>query len=76
MQEETKEKILKVIDFTKHVVHWGFIPFVIYLGRARNDLSMQYKMVKSVEYPYDVRTGQIHRSIWESVETPTESSLP
>lgn len=32
MQEETKEKILKVTEVVKTVVHYGFIPFVIYLG--------------------------------------------
>ncbi|KAG0097694.1 hypothetical protein BGZ93_002175 [Podila epicladia] len=35
MQEETKEKILKVTEVVKTVVHYGFIPFVIYLGFTR-----------------------------------------
>ncbi|KAF9378577.1 hypothetical protein CPB97_009486 [Podila verticillata] len=37
MQEETKEKILKVTEVVKTVVHYGFIPFVIYLGFTRSD---------------------------------------
>jgi hypothetical protein len=32
MNHETKEVILKVTDVVKTVVHFGFIPFVIYLG--------------------------------------------
>jgi len=33
MNHETKEVILKVTDVVKTVVHFGFIPFVIYLGK-------------------------------------------
>ncbi|KAG0254431.1 hypothetical protein DFQ27_006834 [Actinomortierella ambigua] len=32
LSDETKEKILKVTDVAKTVVHYGFIPFVIYLA--------------------------------------------
>lgn len=32
MNHETKETILKVTEVVKTVVHFGFIPFVIYLG--------------------------------------------
>ncbi|KAG0065159.1 hypothetical protein BGZ90_001882 [Linnemannia elongata] len=35
MNHETKEVILKVTDVVKTVVHFGFIPFVIYLGFTR-----------------------------------------
>ncbi|KAG0373128.1 MAG: Tom7-domain-containing protein [Linnemannia gamsii] len=37
MNHETKEVILKVTDVVKTVVHFGFIPFVIYLGFTRSD---------------------------------------
>ena len=34
MKDETKETILKVTEVVKTVVHFGFIPFVIYLGMS------------------------------------------
>jgi len=37
MQEETKEKIMKVIDIGKTIIHYGFIPFVLYLGITRSN---------------------------------------
>ncbi|EXX69846.1 Tom7-domain-containing protein [Rhizophagus irregularis] len=37
MREETKEKILKAIEITKTIVHWGFIPFILYLGFSRSE---------------------------------------
>ncbi|KAI8598266.1 hypothetical protein EDD21DRAFT_417928 [Dissophora ornata] len=33
MNHETKEVILKVTEVVKTVVHFGFIPFVIYLAK-------------------------------------------
>ncbi|KAG0223604.1 hypothetical protein B0O80DRAFT_500707 [Mortierella sp. GBAus27b] len=35
MNHETKEVILKATEVVKTVVHFGFIPFVIYLGFTR-----------------------------------------
>ncbi|KAI7828667.1 Tom7-domain-containing protein [Gamsiella multidivaricata] len=37
MNHETKEAILKATEVVKTVVHFGFIPFVIYLGFTRSD---------------------------------------
>ncbi|KAI7882077.1 mitochondrial import translocase, subunit Tom7 [Lichtheimia hyalospora FSU 10163] len=37
MNDSTKESIWKVIDFSKQVLHWGFIPVVIYLGMTRSN---------------------------------------
>ncbi|KAG2178225.1 hypothetical protein INT43_003478 [Umbelopsis isabellina] len=37
MQDSTKETFMKVVDISKQVVHWGFIPFVIYLGMTRSN---------------------------------------
>ncbi|OZJ01976.1 hypothetical protein BZG36_04985 [Bifiguratus adelaidae] len=37
MKEENKERILKVFDFSKQIIHWGFIPFVLYLGITRSN---------------------------------------
>jgi mitochondrial import receptor subunit TOM7 len=36
MQEETKEKIRKGIEWFKKIVHVGFIPFVIYMGYMKS----------------------------------------
>ncbi|KAL1960000.1 hypothetical protein VTO42DRAFT_668 [Malbranchea cinnamomea] len=30
--EETKERISKVIDITRVVIHYGYLPLVVYLG--------------------------------------------
>ncbi|KAI8805564.1 hypothetical protein BJ742DRAFT_820064 [Cladochytrium replicatum] len=36
MKEETRERIYKLFDFTKRVVHIGFIPLIIFLGYTRS----------------------------------------
>ncbi|KAG9067351.1 hypothetical protein KI688_012134 [Linnemannia hyalina] len=43
MNHETKEVILKVTDVVKTVVHFGFIPFVIYLGMGEQEESAGYQ---------------------------------
>ncbi|KIW57454.1 hypothetical protein PV05_06005 [Exophiala xenobiotica] len=35
--EETKERISKVIDITKEVVHYGYLPLILYLGYTRSE---------------------------------------
>ncbi|CAG8471284.1 16672_t:CDS:2 [Funneliformis caledonium] len=37
MREETKEKILKATEIAKTIVHWGFIPFILYLGYIKSE---------------------------------------
>ncbi|RIA91258.1 Tom7-domain-containing protein [Glomus cerebriforme] len=37
MREETKEKILKATEIAKTIIHWGFIPFILYLGFSRSN---------------------------------------
>ncbi|CAI5760419.1 unnamed protein product [Candida verbasci] len=32
LSDESKERILKVLDYSKTIAHYGFIPFVLYLG--------------------------------------------
>ncbi|ODV79059.1 Tom7-domain-containing protein [Suhomyces tanzawaensis NRRL Y-17324] len=32
LSDESKERIIKVLDYSKTVAHYGFIPFVLYLG--------------------------------------------
>ncbi|KIV85174.1 hypothetical protein PV11_00904 [Exophiala sideris] len=35
--EETKERISKIMDITKEVVHYGYLPLILYLGYTRSD---------------------------------------
>ncbi|RLV91189.1 Mitochondrial import receptor subunit TOM7 [Spathaspora sp. JA1] len=32
LSDESKERIIKLLDFSKTIAHFGFIPFVLYLG--------------------------------------------
>lgn len=32
LSDESKERITKVLDYSKTVAHYGFIPFILYLG--------------------------------------------
>ncbi|KAK6461011.1 TOM7 family-domain-containing protein [Scheffersomyces coipomensis] len=32
LSDESKERIAKVLDYSKVIAHYGFIPFVLYLG--------------------------------------------
>ncbi|KAI9574795.1 hypothetical protein HD554DRAFT_2010292 [Boletus coccyginus] len=44
--EETKERILKVVDLGRTVLHYGWIPMIIYFGYTRS--SPQPMFIKSV----------------------------
>nr|POE56673.1 mitochondrial import receptor subunit tom7 [Quercus suber] len=35
--EETKERILRIIDFARVGVHYGYLPLIIYLGYTRSN---------------------------------------
>lgn len=32
LSDESKERIVKVLDYSRTIAHYGFIPFVLYLG--------------------------------------------
>ncbi|KAI5970729.1 TOM7 [Candida margitis] len=34
LSDESKERIIKLLDYSKTIAHYGFIPFVLYLGWA------------------------------------------
>ncbi|PHH53801.1 Mitochondrial import receptor subunit TOM7 [Ceratocystis fimbriata CBS 114723] len=36
LSEETKERIGRLIDVSQVVVHYGYIPFILYLGLTRS----------------------------------------
>ncbi|KAI9229933.1 MAG: hypothetical protein DHS80DRAFT_13131 [Piptocephalis tieghemiana] len=36
MNDETREFIYRLTDITRRVLHFGFIPFVIYMGMTRS----------------------------------------
>ncbi|ETI23441.1 hypothetical protein G647_05243 [Cladophialophora carrionii CBS 160.54] len=35
--EETKERIGKILDITREVVHYGYLPLILYLGYTRSE---------------------------------------
>ncbi|KAI0353070.1 Tom7-domain-containing protein [Trametes cingulata] len=35
--EETKERIIKAVDLARVVVHYAWIPFIIYVGYTRSN---------------------------------------
>ncbi|PWN49307.1 putative mitochondrial import receptor subunit tom7 [Violaceomyces palustris] len=34
--EDTKERLVRVVDVTKTVLHYGWVPFVLYIGFTRS----------------------------------------
>lgn len=32
LSDESKERIVKIMDISKTITHYGFIPFILYLG--------------------------------------------
>ncbi|EEQ38741.1 putative vacuolar ATPase assembly integral membrane protein [Clavispora lusitaniae] len=32
LSDESKERIMKLVDWSRTVAHYGFIPFILYLG--------------------------------------------
>ncbi|KIK29218.1 hypothetical protein PISMIDRAFT_90011 [Pisolithus microcarpus 441] len=44
--EETKERITKVVDVARTVIHYGWIPLIIYIGYTRS--SPQPTVIKCV----------------------------
>ncbi|KAI6135079.1 TOM7 family-domain-containing protein [Pisolithus thermaeus] len=46
--EETKERITKVVDIARTVIHYGWIPLIIYIGYTRS--SPQPTVIKWVFY--------------------------
>ncbi|EAU84328.1 hypothetical protein CC1G_01324 [Coprinopsis cinerea okayama7 len=35
--EETRERINKVVELSRTVIHYGWIPFIIYVGFTRSN---------------------------------------
>ncbi|OAP56983.1 hypothetical protein AYL99_09095 [Fonsecaea erecta] len=35
--EETKERIGKILDITREVVHYGYLPLILYLGNETSN---------------------------------------
>ncbi|KAI9105619.1 hypothetical protein DFS34DRAFT_600144 [Phlyctochytrium arcticum] len=36
MHEETRERIMKLVDLGRRAIHIGFIPFILYIGFTRS----------------------------------------
>jgi hypothetical protein len=41
LQEETRDRIMKLLDWTKKAIHVGFIPLIIYIGKFFNARYLQ-----------------------------------
>ncbi|KAF2484657.1 TOM7 family-domain-containing protein [Neohortaea acidophila] len=37
LSEESKERIGRIIDFSRVAVHYGYLPLIIYLGYTRSN---------------------------------------
>ncbi|KAK0259408.1 translocase of the outer mitochondrial membrane [Friedmanniomyces endolithicus] len=37
LSEETKERITRIIDFSRIAVNYGYLPLIIYLGYTRSN---------------------------------------
>ncbi|EME82310.1 uncharacterized protein MYCFIDRAFT_52659 [Pseudocercospora fijiensis CIRAD86] len=37
LSEESKERLARVIDFSRIAVHYGYLPLIIYLGYTRSN---------------------------------------
>ncbi|KAL9934112.1 hypothetical protein V8E36_007194 [Tilletia maclaganii] len=35
--DETKERIGRLLDISKNVIHYGWVPFVLYVGWTRSN---------------------------------------
>ncbi|KAF9550350.1 hypothetical protein EC957_000652 [Mortierella hygrophila] len=70
MNHETKEVILKVTDVVKTVVHFGFIPFVIYLGAFFDSPGMKELSLEKLE------ATQLHNSPAKSTTHNNDWSDP
>ncbi|KDQ64428.1 hypothetical protein JAAARDRAFT_118863 [Jaapia argillacea MUCL 33604] len=48
--EETKERIVKVVEIGRTVLHYGWIPLIIYVGYTRS--NPQPSLIKCVLFPW------------------------
>ncbi|KAF2158180.1 Tom7-domain-containing protein [Myriangium duriaei CBS 260.36] len=37
LSEETKERIGRLIDFSRNAIHYGYLPLILYLGYTRSN---------------------------------------
>ncbi|RKU45029.1 hypothetical protein DL546_005027 [Coniochaeta pulveracea] len=37
LSEETKERISKIIEISRVAIHYGYLPFILYLGYTRSE---------------------------------------
>lgn len=56
MHEETRERIMKMVDWGRKAVHIGFIPFILYLGRYLK-YRVKHKKKAHVDLPSFRSTG-------------------
>ncbi|KAF9448224.1 Tom7-domain-containing protein [Macrolepiota fuliginosa MF-IS2] len=56
--EDTKERITKVVEIGRTVLHYGWIPFIIYVGFTRS--NPQPSLIKYVLRSFTFRTRLTH----------------
>ncbi|KAI9434464.1 hypothetical protein H4582DRAFT_778680 [Lactarius indigo] len=54
--EETKERVVRAIDFGRTVLHYGWIPFIIYVGYTRSNPQPSLINATPVPHTHDVDT--------------------
>ncbi|KAK0754576.1 TOM7 family-domain-containing protein [Schizothecium vesticola] len=37
LSEESKERISRIIEISRVAIHFGYLPFILYLGYTRSD---------------------------------------
>ncbi|ODQ78975.1 hypothetical protein BABINDRAFT_38298 [Babjeviella inositovora NRRL Y-12698] len=48
LSEESKERVVKVLDAARTVAHYGWIPFVLYLGWTSTNPTQRPSLIKYV----------------------------
>ncbi|OBZ70044.1 Mitochondrial import receptor subunit TOM7 [Grifola frondosa] len=51
--EETKERIIKGIELGRTILHYGWIPLIIYIGYTRS--NPQPSLIKLISPLHDIR---------------------
>ncbi|TFY56579.1 hypothetical protein EVJ58_g7552 [Rhodofomes roseus] len=55
--EETKERIIKAVELGRTVIHYGWIPFIIYIGYSRS--NPQPSLIKYVGMNFTLRGADV-----------------
>ncbi|PWN44298.1 putative mitochondrial import receptor subunit tom7 [Ceraceosorus guamensis] len=45
LSEDSKERIVRTVDFGKQVLHYGWVPFVLYIGYTQGGRPSLIKLI-------------------------------